>query len=90
MQSGWLVSLWVQPGASKTEIVGLHGERLKVKIKAPPIEGAANDELMAFLCMKLGLTGRDIELVRGHGSRAKDLLISGKVDEKQIYGLAKK
>lgn len=40
---GFLLFVHIQPQASKTQIVGLHGDKLKIKIKAPPVDGAAND-----------------------------------------------
>ncbi|HTL12332.1 MAG TPA: DUF167 family protein [Bdellovibrionota bacterium] len=76
---GVILRLHIQPKASRTEIVGVHGTgadaRLKVRIAAPPVDGAANEELVRFLKKALGASGA--ELVRGHSSRSKDLLIRG-------------
>lgn len=66
----------VQPNASKTQIVGIHGDALKVKIKAPPEDGRANDELVSFLAKCLSLSKRSVELKSGHASRAKMIELS--------------
>jgi hypothetical protein len=78
-QGGVLLRLQIQPRASRTEWVGLHGEppRLRLRIAAPPVDQAANDELISFLRKTLGVPAGRIELVRGHKSKAKDVLVSG-------------
>jgi uncharacterized protein (TIGR00251 family) len=70
------LKLYIQPGASKTEIVGLHGDSLKIKIKSPPVEGEANLELLKFLQKKLKLKKDQLELIRGEKSRNKVVLIT--------------
>jgi len=52
---GYLLLVHVVPGASRTEIAGLHGGRLKVRVAARPEKGAANRELLKFLARRLGL-----------------------------------
>lgn len=74
-KTGTLLLLYIQPGASKSEVVGLHGERLKIRIKAPPVEGEANQELLRFVAMKLGLSSSKVQFVRGETSRQKDLWV---------------
>ncbi|AUN97901.1 YggU family protein [Bacteriovorax stolpii] len=78
-----LLRIYVQPGASRNEISGLYGEppRLKVKIKAPPVDGEANKEVLVFFAKLLGVSKSRIELERGETSRQKDLLIDLQVDE---------
>nr|BDT27990.1 DUF167 domain-containing protein [Bacteriovorax sp. HI3] len=78
-----ILRIYVQPGASKNEISGLYGEppRLKVKIKAPPVDGEANKEVIAFFAKLLGISKSRIELERGETSRQKDLLIDLSADE---------
>jgi uncharacterized protein len=66
-----LLSLHVQPGAKKTEIAGQHGEALKIRLAAPPVDGKANECLIAFLAGRLGLPKSRLELVSGASSRAK-------------------
>lgn len=72
---GALLSLHIQPGASRSEIVGLHGERLKVKIKAPPVDGAANLALIEFFADFLGIAKSRVSLIQGESSRQKTLLV---------------
>ncbi len=69
--------LHIQPGARKTEIVGLHGEALKIRLAAPPVDGQANAALIAFLAGELGVPKAQVELVGGASSRGKLLRISG-------------
>ena len=69
--------IYVQPGASRSELVGTFGEpqRLKFKIKAPPRDGEANSEVLVFVSQLLGISKGRIEILRGESSRQKDLLI---------------
>ncbi|HEX4924790.1 MAG TPA: DUF167 family protein [Bdellovibrionales bacterium] len=71
---GVLLRLQIQPQASKSEVVGPHGDRLKLRIAAPPVDGKANEEVLRFVKELLGVSNRDLELVRGQTSRAKDVL----------------
>lgn len=66
-----VLSLHVQPGAKKTEIVGQHGEALKVRLRAPPVDGKANEALIAFLAERLGVSTSRVVLEAGATSRAK-------------------
>lgn len=72
---GTLINLYIQPGASKSELAGIHGDRLKVKIKAPPREGEANESLIEFIAEVLGISKAKVHLIRGKASRQKDLLV---------------
>jgi uncharacterized protein len=76
MKAPVILRLVVQPGARKTEIVGMHGDppRLKIRIAAPPVDGKANDELLRFLKTILGCPKRDLELSKGSTSKFKDVL----------------
>jgi uncharacterized protein (TIGR00251 family) len=65
----------VQPGAKQDEIAGMHGERLKLRIKAPAIEGRANDHLVEFLAELFGVSRAAIRIVRGTTSRMKTVQI---------------
>ena len=67
-----------QPRASKTEIVGLHGESLKVRLAAPPAEGQANAELCQFLAQYFGVLRQEVQILSGKGARQKRILIKGK------------
>jgi uncharacterized protein (TIGR00251 family) len=70
-----LLRLWIQPKASRTGWAGMHGDRLKVRVAAPPAENRANRELIAFLAKALGLAPSMIELVSGSASRGKTVRI---------------
>ena len=67
----------VQPRASRSEVVGTHGAALKVRLLAPPVDGAANDALVALLADRLGVPRRDVRIVQGATSRAKVVEIDG-------------
>ncbi len=64
-----------QPGAKKTGVAGVHGEALKVRLAAPPVEGKANEALIAFVAERLDLRRAEVELVRGETSRDKTLRV---------------
>jgi uncharacterized protein (TIGR00251 family) len=72
-----MLSLHVQPGAKRCEIAGLHGEALKIRLAAPPVEGKANARLIEFLAERLDLACARLQLVAGHASRAKRVAVSG-------------
>ena len=61
----------VAPRASRSAAAGEHDGALKVRVAAPPVEGAANDELVRFLARALGLTTASVEIVSGHASKSK-------------------
>lgn len=61
----------VQPRASRSEVLGRHGDALKVRLQAPPVDGAANDALVELLAGALGLARREIRLVSGQTARRK-------------------
>lgn len=76
---GVFVRVHVQPRASVSEVVGLHGDALKVRLRAPPVDGAANEELIGFMAEMLGLRRDDVTLVGGATSRAKRLFVRAPV-----------
>ena len=65
------LTLHVQPGAKHSGIVGLHGDALKIKLAAPPIEGRANEALLKFLADVFAVPLRNVELLHGGQSRHK-------------------
>jgi uncharacterized protein len=75
-EQGWLIAVHAQPGAKKSAVAGLHGEALKIRIAAPPVEGKANEALVAFVAKALGVPRRAVSLVRGDSSREKLLLVA--------------
>ena len=75
---GCTVSVRVQPGAKRDAVVGLHGGAVKVALCAPPVDGKANEALIAFVAEKMGLPRARVALVAGAASRSKVLRITGK------------
>jgi uncharacterized protein (TIGR00251 family) len=67
----------VVPRASRTEVVGEHGGALRVRVAAPPVGGAANEELARFVAKSLGVAAREVEIVGGHASRSKRVRVRG-------------
>jgi hypothetical protein len=63
--------------ARRTEVAGLHGEALKVRLAAPATEGRANEALVAFLARRFGVPRRDVTLVSGEKSRDKRVEVRG-------------
>lgn len=70
----------VQPRASKSEVAGRHGDAVKVRIAAPPVDNAANEELVRFLAETLGVRRARITVTHGAGSRRKLVEIDGMSD----------
>ncbi len=71
------VSFYVQPRASKTEVVGRHGDAIKIRVKAPPVDGAANEEIVRFLAKRFKVPRKSVELMSGSSSRHKQIAIDG-------------
>jgi len=67
----------LQPRASRTGILGAHGEALRVAVSAPPVDGRANEALIEVVANALGVAKRSVTLIRGETSRDKLLGISG-------------
>lgn len=65
------------PRASRTELAGLHGDALRVRLAAAPVDGAANDALIRFLSDALDLPRARLTLVAGHSSRSKTVQVDG-------------
>ena len=66
-----------QPGAKRSEVAGLHGEALKVRIAAPALEDRANAALIAFIAERLGVPRRNVTIVAGERSREKRVRVEG-------------
>jgi hypothetical protein len=81
------LTLHVQPGAKRTGVAGLHGEALKIRLAAPPVEGRANEALLKFIAEVFGVPLRQVELKQGGQSRHKVVAITGsKVEPKILLG----
>ncbi len=74
----------VQPGARRSEVTGVHGGRLKIRIAAPALDGRANDALVAFVAYALGISKARVAVVGGERSRAKLLAVSGDCDPSRL------
>ncbi len=85
---GVIFKVIVQPRGSKNEIVGLQGDALKIRLTAPPVEGAANKMCIEFLAKSLKVRKSDVEIVRGQGSRTKKMLVRS-ARRKKIESLIK-
>lgn len=70
-----VLELHVQPGARRSEFAGMHGERIKVRIAAPPSEGRANEALIGFLAEAFDVPRRKVTIEAGFGSREKRVAV---------------
>lgn len=70
----------VQPGAKRSGVAGLHGDRLKIRIAAPALDGRANDALVAFVAETLGIAKGRVGVAKGAQSREKLLVVAGNCD----------
>ncbi|MFM8551541.1 MAG: DUF167 domain-containing protein [Nitrospiraceae bacterium] len=74
---GTVLTLHVQPGAKKTECAGLYGDALKVRVAAPPVDGAANEALCAWLADLFDIPGKAVSIQVGQTGRRKLVLVKG-------------
>ena len=81
---GWTLAVRVQPRAKRSEVAGLHGERLKIRIAAPALDGRANDALVAFLAGELGVARGRVAVARGERSRDKLVAVTGEADPARL------
>jgi uncharacterized protein len=72
-----LLNVRVVPRASKSEMIGEHDGKLKVRIASPPVDGAANSEVIRLLAKTLGLPRSNVAIVSGHAATTKQLRIDG-------------
>lgn len=82
-----VLTLHIQPGAKKTEVAGAHGEALKVRLNAPPVDGKANEALIAFLAERLGVPKARVVLEAGQTSRSKRVRVVGVTAEAVVATL---
>jgi uncharacterized protein (TIGR00251 family) len=68
-----VIAVHVQPQARRTEVAGLHGDSLKIRLAAPPLDNRANEALVAFVAERFGVARRDVTLLAGDKSREKRL-----------------
>ncbi len=72
---GIVIKIYVQPRSSRNQVIGLHGDSLKIAIQAPPVDDAANRMCIEFLSKCLNLPRSTIEILGGHTSRMKRILL---------------
>lgn len=75
LESGIIIRLHLQPRASRTEICGIHGEELKVRVTSPPVDDAANRLCIEFFAKCFSLPKSAVSIVSGHKSRHKRILL---------------
>ncbi|ADE12980.1 DUF167 domain-containing protein [Sideroxydans lithotrophicus] len=81
------LTLHIQPGAKRTEVAGLHGAALKIRLAAPPIEGRANEALLKFIAESFGVPLRQVELKQGGQSRHKVVAVTAsKIEPESLLG----
>jgi len=78
----------VRPRAGRDEIVGWQGSRLRVRVTAPPADGAANEAVRALLAERLGCAPSRVEIVRGHTARTKIVRVAGLAPDEAATRLA--
>ncbi len=79
----------VRPRAGRDEIVGWQGPRLRVRVAAPPADGAANEAVRALLAERLGCAPSRVEIVRGHTARTKIVRVVGLAPDEAAARLAR-
>jgi uncharacterized protein (TIGR00251 family) len=82
-----ILALNIQPRASRDGFAGEHGERLKVRITAPPVDGAANEHLIAWLAKQFGVARRQVTLLQGEQSRQKLVRIEAPVSLPDVLAI---
>jgi len=73
---GVTIHIHAQPGAKRTEVAGLHGDSLKLRLASPPVDGKANECLIEFLALRLGVKRAQVSIVRGASSRRKTVFVA--------------
>jgi uncharacterized protein (TIGR00251 family) len=71
----------VVPRARRSEVAGRHGDAIRIRLAAPPVDGAANEALEAFLAEALGVTRRAVRIVSGHAARRKVIEVDGMTEQ---------
>jgi uncharacterized protein (TIGR00251 family) len=75
-RDGLTLHIHAQPGAKRTEVVGLYGDCIKVRLASPPVDGKANACLIDFLARRLGIKRGQISIARGMSSRRKSVFVA--------------
>jgi uncharacterized protein (TIGR00251 family) len=75
-RDGVAIHVHAQPGAKRTEIAGLHGDCVKVRLASPPVDGKANACLIEFLARRLGVKRSEVSITRGTSARRKTVFVA--------------
>ncbi len=89
-KDGAILTVHIQPKASTTECVGIHGNAIKIRVAAPPVDGAANEELIQFLARTLALPLAAVCIESGTSGRRKLVRLRGVMAERVIARLMQK
>jgi uncharacterized protein len=81
-----VLAVHAQPGAKRTEVAGVHGSALKIRVAAPALEDRANEALVEFLAGRFGVPKRNVTLASGHKSREKRFVIVGSRVDPETLG----
>ena len=85
-----LLAIHAQPGASRSEFAGLHGDALKVRIQAPAVDGKANDAMQRFLAEAFGVSKAQVLMISGASSRQKRWrIVNVRQIPEQLQGILK-
>ena len=74
---GAVLTVYVQPNADRTELAGMHGDALKIRVASPPVDGAANAALCLFLSGVCGVSKSAVLIQSGHHGRRKRVVVKG-------------
>ena len=86
---GISLKVFVQPRSSKNEIAGLHGDAVKIRLKAPPVDGAANALCIQYLSKCLKVPKSSLQILSGHTGRTKHILVIFPMDENPNVEIAR-
>lgn len=75
-RDGASIHIHAQPGAKRTEVAGLHGDCIKLRLASPPVDGKANECLIEFLARRLGVKRSQLSITRGTSSRRKTVQVA--------------
>ena len=76
-EGGVILTVHVQPNATRTECVGIHGDAVKIRVAARPVDGAANEELIRFIAEQCAVPRANIHIRTGIEARRKRVVITG-------------
>lgn len=81
------LKVFIQPNAKNNKVIGLHGDAIKIKIKAPPVDGEANLVLIRFISEQIGIPQKNITLLHGQTGKNKLIQIESTLSDKEIIEL---